>query len=304
MTSASATASVPEALPTTTPEPPPPHRLKFVFDCEPFTPATPGVCPELQVQERALLVLANTYRVPPVPAWQPELADRADAALKQADGLDARKLGPIERAAWQNAAIELLAWSSKFDKDPRAHSAAARARALVKKFSLSRAEIGALPASSTVLPAWLGDGASWQRGLDSRFMHTTSDGFARAHQQLRRNDDLADVTRLVLASDSGTAYVSDVVQRVVVRRTTADSVRVCIAELDPLSGSCGTAGALRALDPARGQSVVTPPHSAPCSGCHTNNTPRATPYGPDTGFQLSDSSVARIKTSLKPLLQH
>src|SRR5450432_451511 len=50
-------------------EPPPPPRLAFVFDCQPFTPATAKVCGALPKDEQALLDLVNAYRMPPLMAW-------------------------------------------------------------------------------------------------------------------------------------------------------------------------------------------------------------------------------------------
>jgi hypothetical protein len=286
----------------TPPEMPLPVLQKFVFDCSPFAPAAARACPEPSADERALLDVSNSYRVTPLPAWSAELADRADAAMAAAARLDPRKLAPLERAALQNAALMLLSESLLFKKDTRAQQSATTARGLLKRFALTQTELTTLPGAE-VVTEWLGDGTAWQRGVAPKFFHTASDAFARAHRQLIGQGELADVVRLVLIDKGGVPFVSDVVERVVIRRTEADSVRVCIAELDPLTANCGMPGALHALDPARGQRVIMPGTSAPCSGCHVNNRPGSASFGPSAGFEMDKPVAARIKDILESALR-
>jgi len=285
-------------------EPPPPPQLAFVFDCQPFAPATAKPCGALPKDEQALLDLVNAYRMPPPMAWSHALADRVEPAFDAAAHWDPRKLAPLERAALQNAVLELLAKSSLYEKDERFPKIAPKGRALLEKFALSRAEVGALPASTAAVSEWLGDSANWLQGVDKSSMHTASDGYARAHRQLQNGATVADVVRLALVDEKGAPYVSDIVQRLVIRRGDTDAVHVCIAELDPLSASCSTPGALRALDPARGAGLLKPPLTgAPCTVCHANNNPKTAPFGPTTGFSVSGASVSRIKLSLERALR-
>jgi hypothetical protein len=249
-----------------------------------------------------LLAAASSYRVPPTPVWSSELADQVDAALASASRLDVAKLAPLERAALQNAALFLLSEATRFEKDSRAKHTATAARALVKEFALTSAEVTTLPGIE-VASEWLGDAPTWQRGVAPRFMHTASDAFARAHRQLRRGDTLADIVRLVLVSKMGVPFVSNTVQRVVIKQTDADVVRVCIAELDPLGAQCGPPGALRVLAGDRGPRTLAPSASAPCTGCHVNNRPGSVAFGPDTGFDVDKGAVAQITGLLQPALR-
>jgi hypothetical protein len=278
-------------------------RLAFVFDCQSFAPASAKVCAALPADEQALLDLVNGYRMPPPMAWSHALAQRVEPAFDAAAQWDPRKLAPLERAALQNAVLELLAKSSLYEKDEHLPKIAPKGRALLKKFALSPAEQAALPASTGAVSEWLGEGTDWLQGVDKSSMHTASEGYARAHRQLQNGGTVADIVRMVLVDEKGAPYVSDIVQRVVIRRADADAVHVCIAELDPLSASCSTPGALRALDPVRGAGLVKPLLGAPCTLCHTNNIPKTAPFGPTTGFAVSSASVSRIKLSLERALR-
>lgn len=287
-------------------EPKAPARLPFVFDCQQFAAASGKRCGNLPEDEQTLLDLANIYRMPPIRAWSTEFGERFTTALAALAKLDARKLAPLEKAALQNAVLTLLSRSVSFQKDKPSHDFGPAARGLIKKLALSPAELAELPSSSAIAAEWLGAESDWHQGTDSRFMHTASDGYARVHRQLQRTDAVADVVRMMLVNEAGAPYASDLVQRIVIRRSAAESVHVCIAEFDPLSASCSTSGAVRALDPGRGGAIINPTTAAvACSGCHVNNTPKAVPYGPDTGFRLNEASALRVKAILqRALLEH
>ena len=298
-TSARSAASAARALA----EPKAPPRLPFVFDCQQFAIASSKPCGSLPADEQTLLDLANIYRMPPVMTWSTELGDRFATALAKLAKLDAQKLAPLEKAALQNAALTLLSRSVSFQKDKSSHDFGPAARGLIKKLALSPAELAELPSSSAVAGEWLGAESDWHQGTDTVFMHTASDGYARVHRQLQRTDAVADVVRMALVNEAGAPFVSDLVQRIVIRRSTADGVHVCIAELDPLSASCSTSGVVRALEPGRGGAIVKPTTAAvPCFSCHVNNTPKAVPYGPKTGFQLNETSALRVKAILQRAL--
>jgi hypothetical protein len=301
---ASASAA-PEKPPALTP------AQTFVFDCAEFTPPIASACSAAPDAETAFLDLVNSYRVSALPCgtwWQTQL-ENATVELQSLAKLDPKQLPAVDRALIQNAALELLSCTSghgaaaKSEMAPKNAAFSASARALIKNFALSAEEITALPMSTPELTPWLGDSANWQRGKGTSFLHTASEGYARAHQQLQQTTTVADVVRLVLVNQAGAPFVSDVVQRVAMRRREADGTHVCIAELAPAPTNCGPA-TLHALDPERGAAAVKSAAPPDCAGCHFDNTPRSAPFGPETGFQVSDASVARIKAWLKPLLQH
>jgi hypothetical protein len=217
--------------------------------------------------------------------------------------LNAHELSPLERAALQNAALWVASLSSWSEKDPRVSAIQRSARALIKKLALTQGEIAHLPAAAETASRWLGDGATWKRGVETRRLHSASDAHARSHLQLQRGDTLADLVRLILVSESGAPFAADVAQRIAIRRTEPDGVHLCVAELDPMSARCGVPGSLRPLAPARQANLLSATNGgAPCSGCHANNHPNSAPFGPDTGFQMSESSAARVKTSLQRAL--
>src|SRR5450755_487645 len=114
--------------------PPSQLRLPFVFDCRAFAPAAAKVCAPLPSEEQAVLDLVNAYRMPPVRAWSRELADRVQPTFDAAAKWDPQKLAPLERAALQNAVLELLSKSLLFEKEtfPKI---APKGRALVKKLA-------------------------------------------------------------------------------------------------------------------------------------------------------------------------
>jgi hypothetical protein len=283
------------------PNPGPPH-LGFDFDCSGLAPASAARCPAPRSELSTLLGAVNTYRVSAVPTWSAELK-AAPAALAAVAKLNPAELSPIERAALQNAALLLLSVATAREKaDPSAPAVVDLARALVKRFALSQTEAAALPAADAAVSPWLGDGAAWQHGVSQRLLHTGADAFARAHTQLTNAGAFADVVRLVLVAQNGVPYVSNVVERVVLRRMVDQSVRVCIAEL---ALGCTTPGTLEAIDLARGHdTVAVPQDSIPCMGCHGNNKPGSRSFSTETGFAFADTKAAdRIKLTLGAVLK-
>ncbi len=281
-------------------EEPVPSLLSYRFDCTGFAPADPAgdACGPAPAEERALLDAANTYVMPRLPVFTPELT----TALAGAEKLDEKSLTPLERAALQNAALTLLSLAQSPSADAHLADIRARARRLVQKFALPSKLVSDLPTAAASLPGWLGDGASWQRGVETRRMHPIADGFARAHQPLHRGETFADVVRLMLVSEKGEPVASDVIQRLTLRSTAADGVHLCVAELDPARARCPNASSLRVISADRQTALIHPTRGATCSGCHPNNEPRAAPFGPDTGFAVEPREVAQLEPTLRRIL--
>lgn len=288
----------------TTPLGPLPELDKFAFDCADFPAAAKPRCGAQVPGEQALLDLTEVYRPTRAPTYTPELADRTDAALRAAERLDPALLSPLKRAALQNAALWVFSQCSRFGQEPRAAAAAKAARALTKRFRVSKAELAALPGSATSASAWLGPLDKWTRGAAPRLFHTVADETARTHRSLSNASAFADVVRLVLLDETEQPILSDVVQRITMRRTEGKAVKVCIAELDPSAESCAGPGALVVVDAERGEHIAINPLVPPgCSGCHVNNTPRSN-FGATLGAGFDDPAAdSRLKQSLLQALR-
>jgi hypothetical protein len=280
---------------------PVPPGLNPIFDCAGLGPAPLALaaCPAPPAAETQLLALANSYRVSVMPCSSWLSSADAQAALDAVANLNASDLAPLERAALQNAALELLSCLSMSATLGKNSKLSKSAKSVIAKLALSAKDKAQLPESTAVVGPWLGDSAGWLAGKDPRFFHTISDGFARAHHQIAKNGTFADVVRLVLVDKASKPFVSDIVERVVLRRAETDGIHVCIAELDPVSASCGPAG-LVPLKLDRGARVLAGP--PPCLGCHMNNLARAESYGPEMGLAVADASVTRIEEALSKTL--
>jgi hypothetical protein len=233
--------------------------------------------------------------------WFAPRSEQVLKALQQVAKLDVAKRAPLERAVLQNAVLEALSCSSS-PGNKQGGPIASLARPLIKKLALSNDERAALPTSAAVAEAWLGSPDTWLRGLPKTALHTVGDGNTRTHTQLRRDSSLADLVRMVLVGSDGTPYVSDVAQRLVIRRSAGDEIHVCIAVVDPLSATCNRAGSLTPLDKVAGERAISGPGSPPCFGCHFGNRPQSAPFGPDTGFAVSEPTIASVRAALGPLL--
>jgi len=278
---------------------------RFLFECQSFEPNVPAVCTPAPGPEQALLDLVNSYRVSarPCGTWLPPDPSAPELALAGLDHLDATPLPPLDKALIQNALLQLAACGNATGAAQKPHTYAKHARALLPKFTLTAEETASLPTSADVLGPWPGDPTAWFDGHDPQQFHNRSDGFARAHRQIMKQNTLGDVVRLVLVDKAGAPFVSDVVQRVVLRRLDSDgAIHACFAELaSPASGCEPT---LHPLTEERGTSVLGGYKftTVPCNGCHTANMPKATPYGPNSGFAVDEGTRKRIQAELKPIL--
>jgi hypothetical protein len=272
----------------------------FVYDCSGLG-ATAPACSGVPDAARALFEAAAWYRVSGAPCGQVISAERIPAlgrALKGVLAISAQDLKPLERALLQNAALKLLSCTRAVPDAAGAGDLAKITRRLIGQLALSEQQMAELPPASTQLSSWLGDLASWDRGAGTTHLHELADASALAHQALRRGDDLANVALLVLSDEQGALHVTETAQRVLLRRTTPERVRVCIAELAPAAARCAESGALSPVAPEEPRAILAPSGAPPCAACHVNSALRGAPYGPAKGLGLLPTDSARIVAAL------
>ena len=167
---------------------------------------------------------------------------------------------------------------------------------------MSAQQITELPRASTQLSAWLGDSTSWELGTGGAHVHELADAHALVHQTLRRGEDLANVAELVLVDDQGVVHVTETAQRLLIRRPSAQTVRVCIAQLDPAAAHCSASAELSPVTPEEPAAMLAPKGAPPCAACHAGSALRGGPYGPETGLTLKPADTERMRAALSPVL--
>ena len=278
--------------------------LPFVYDCSGIGAGEPA-CSGVPAAAQALFQATTWFRVSAAACGLAVGVKDSAAlarALKGALALSVQDLKPIERALLQNAALKLLSCARTQPDAPGAGELAQGTRQLLEKLALSAQQIAELPRASTQLSAWLGDSTSWERGTGGTHVHELADAHALVHHTLRRAGDLANVAELVLVDDQGVVHVTETAQRLLIRRTSAESVRVCVAQLDPAAAHCSAGAELSPVTPDEPGAIIIPKGAPPCAACHSGSTLRGGPYGPEKGLALMPADTERVRAALSSAL--
>jgi len=276
----------------------------FVYDCSGIGTLAPA-CSGIPEAARALFQATAGYRVSAASCGLAvSVKDTAALAhaLKGALALSVQDLKPVERALLQSAALKLLSCTRSLPDAPGAGELVKGARQLLEKLALSAQQIAELPRASTQLSAWLGDSTSWERGTGGSHVHELADASSLVHQALRRADDLANVAELVLVDDQGVIHVTETAQRLLLRRTSGQGVRICLAELDPAAAHCSASAELAPVTPDEPGAIIVPKGAPPCAACHAGSALRGGPYGPEKGLTLLPTDTERVRAALGAVL--
>jgi len=250
------------------PEPEP--NLQTIFDCDGLGAKPPATCGELPEAAREIIEAAHWFEASALRCGLgltgPRL-ERATKALNRASTIKESELAPLARALLQNAALRLLSCSVGAQPPKEGERVAKSARALVRRLAFSDRDLAALPTAESQLGPWLEQTASWVPATQRQTrIHDISSGYTLAQQPLKRDNDVANVARLIVVDTRGAPRVTDTVSRLQMRRTGASQVRVCIAEIDP-GESCKAA--LRPIEPDIGKTLVGGGRGgASCGTCH------------------------------------
>jgi hypothetical protein len=278
--------------------------LPFVYDCSGIGVSAPA-CSGVPAAAQALFQATTWFRVSAAPCGL-TLSAKDTAALarvlKGALALSVEDLKPLERALLQNAALKLLSCAPTAPDAQGARELAQSTRQLLEKLALSAQQIAELPRASAQLPAWLGDSTAWERGAGSTHVHELADAHALVHHTLRRAGDLANVAELVLVDDQGVIHVTETAQRLLLRRASGQTVRICLAELDPAAAHCSASAELAPVTPDEPGAIIVPTGAPPCAACHAGSALRGGPYGPDKGLTLLPADTERVRAALGAVL--
>lgn len=235
------------------------------------------------------------FAQPPACARTPSVVSSVVSALRSPSGwadavataerLDAASLDDEERAEAQ-LAMRYVAHLAANDPELRQRAARTTARFLVPVRDAA-ADPG------TAIDAWIGPRAQWiEKQVEPPLLHEHESGYALAFRPVRSGELRALVAQRVVVDAAWGVRVTEVVERIIVRRGTAVDAPACVVVRDLELRRCG---GMRALDDARDLVPPSPfvpvagDHEARCRSCH----------GPGKRGDLVDLDAASARAALE-----